>query len=135
MCGIYTISDSRILVVMIKNKNLRISNCNAHAVTPGDAEKIDRAIEGSIRDQTSQYLEIIKAKSGLTFEQIAIRVGKAPSYISSLYNQKKSPAFGLWKQSKSAAMDPVEEMSRLDPNLDIFEKKPSLVFSRPLSSR
>ena len=97
------------------------ASCGSHAVTPQDAEKIDQAIEGSIRDQTSQYLEIIKAKSGLTFEQIAIRIGRGPTYISSLYNKKKTPAFGLWNQLKSAAIDPVGEMGRLDPNLDIFK--------------
>lgn len=98
------------------------SNCNSYALTPGDAAIIDNIVEESIRAQTSQYLEIIKSKSGLTFEEIAKRIGKGPSYLSSLYQRKKTPAFGLWNQLKSIALDPVEEMDRLDPDLDIFER-------------
>lgn len=97
-------------------------HCHSHAVTPGDAEKIDRAIENSVREQTSQYLKIIKAKTDLSFEQIAVRIGKSPAYVSSLLNKKKTPAFGLWNQLKSAAIDPVVEMQRLDPKLDIIKK-------------
>lgn len=94
--------------------------CSVHAVTPKDSEKIDAAIEASIRSQVSQFLDIINAKSGLKFEAIAVRLGYSPSYISSLKNEKTTPAFKLWNQLKSISINPKREMEQLDPDFDII---------------
>lgn len=97
------------------------SNCGAYASTAGDTGKIDEAIENSIRDQVSQFLDIIHSKSGLNFETIAQRLGYSPSYISTLRQKNATPAFKLWNQLKSISIDPSYEMKNLDPDYDIIE--------------
>lgn len=97
------------------------SNCGAYASAAGDAEKIDAAIENSIRDQVSQFLDVIHSKSGLNFETIAQRLGYSPSYISTLRQKNATPAFKLWNQLKSISIDPPYEMKNLDPDYDIIE--------------
>jgi hypothetical protein len=97
------------------------SNCGAYASASSDAAKIDEAVESSIRDQVSQFLDIIHSKSGLTFEVIAYRLGYSPSYISTLRQRNATPAFKLWNQLKSISIDPKKEMANLDPDFDIIE--------------
>ena len=96
-------------------------SCGSHAITPGDSQKIDKAIEESIRNQISQFLELIHSKSGQTYESIAQRLGYSSAYISSLKNGNKTPAFKLWNQLKSIAIAPQTEMEKLDPNYDIIK--------------
>ena len=93
--------------------------CGNTASTVGDAQKTDAAIEASIRDQTSQFLDIIKSKSGLKFEEIATRLGVDPSWISSLRSQRATPSFHLWNLLKVTAIDPKVMTERLDPSFDI----------------
>jgi len=93
--------------------------CGSYAVTGGDTQKIDQAAEASIRNQASQFLDIIKSKSGLSFEEIASRIGVAPSYLSSLRTKKKTPSFHLWNVLKVMAIDPKQMTDRLDPDYDI----------------
>lgn len=108
-------------VFLTKNLELWICNqCNTHAITAKDSQRIDTAIESSIRCQTSQFLIIIKSKSGLKFEVIATRLGYSASYIASLKNQKVTPAFKLWNQLKSISINPKLEMQQLDPDFDII---------------
>jgi len=105
-------------------KNLEVwmcSHCDTYASASADAAKIDEAIESSIRDQVSQFLDIIHSKSGLTFEVIAKRLGYSPSYISTLRQKNATPAFKLWNQLKSVSIDPKKEMANLDPEFDIIE--------------
>lgn len=93
--------------------------CGNTASTLGDPEKTDAAVETSIRDQASQFLDIIKSKSGLTFEEIATRIGVDPSWLSSLRSKKATPSFHLWNLLKVTAIDPKIMTERLDPNYDI----------------
>lgn len=96
-------------------------SCGAFAIAPGDVKKIDEAIEGSIRSQVAQFLQIIHAKSGLTYETIALRLGYSNVYISSLKNQNKTPSFNIWNQLKAIAISPKAEMDKLDPDFDIIK--------------
>ena len=93
--------------------------CGASAVTPGDAARIDAAVEESIRAQASQFLDVIKSKSGLSFDEIGARLGTAPSYLSSLRTMKKTPSFHLWNVLKLLAIEPKVMIERLDPDYDI----------------
>lgn len=96
-------------------------SCQAEAILPGEAQKIDAAIEGSIRSQVAQFLQIIHAKSGLTYETMALRLGYSSAYISSLKNQNKTPSFKIWNQLKAIAISPKTEMDKLDPDFDIIK--------------
>jgi len=93
--------------------------CGASAVTPGNAARIDAAVEESIRAQASQFLDVIKSKSGLSFDEIGARLGTAPSYLSSLRTMKKTPSFHLWNVLKLLAIEPKVMIERLDPDYDI----------------
>jgi hypothetical protein len=97
------------------------SVCNSYATVSSDAQMIDQAIEQSIREQISQFLDIIHSKSGLNFEVIAQRLGYSPSYISTLRQKNATPAFKLWNQLKSIAINPQLEMMNLDPDYNILE--------------
>lgn len=89
--------------------------CSSSAVTPGDAEKIDTVIERSIRGQSSQFLDIIKSNSGLSFDEVAMRLGIAPSCLSRLRSGNKTPSFHLWSLFKAMASDPKVRAERLNP--------------------
>ncbi len=97
------------------------SACHSYASVSSDAQMIDQAIEQSIREQISQFLDIIHSKSGLNFEVIAQRLGYSPSYISTLRQKNATPAFKLWNQLKSIAINPQLEMVNLDPDYNILE--------------
>jgi hypothetical protein len=96
------------------------SACAAYASVPGDAARIDDAVENSIRDQVSQFLNIIHSKSGFSFEVIAQRLGYSPSYVSTLRQKNATPAFKLWNQLKAVSINPKLEMANLDPDYDII---------------
>lgn len=98
------------------------TSCQNYAILAGDAEKIDAAIQSSVQDQVSQFLDIIKSKSGLSFEEIALRIGYTPSYLASLKQKNKIPSFKIWNQLKSIAVDPTMELEKLSPNFDIIRK-------------
>lgn len=56
----------------------------------------------------------------MIFETISLRLGYSSGYISSLLNEKATPAFKLWNQLKSISISPKIEMEQLDPNFDII---------------
>ena len=97
------------------------SACGTYASASGDAARIDEAVESSIRDQVSQFLNVIHSKSGLSFEVIAQRLGYSPSYVSTLRQKNATPAFKLWNQLKAISINPKQEMANLDPDYDIIE--------------
>jgi hypothetical protein len=97
------------------------SACGCYASASADAARIDEALESSIRDQISQFLDVIHSKSGLTFEVIAQRLGYSASYVSTLRQRNATPAFKLWNQLKSISINPKQEMANLDPDYDIIE--------------
>lgn len=97
------------------------SDCGTFAIATGDAARIDDAVESSIRDQVSQFLNVIHSKSGLSFEVIAQRLGYSRSYISTLRRKNATPAFKLWNQLKAISINPKQEMANLDPDYDIIE--------------
>jgi hypothetical protein len=108
-------------VFLTKNLELWIcSACGTYASLVGDAARIDEAVESSIRDQISQFLNIIHSKSGLSFEVIAQRLGYSASYISTLRQKNATPAFKLWNQLKAVSINPKLEMANLDPDFDII---------------
>lgn len=97
----------------------RCKHCHAEASEAGAAAEVDAVIEKSLRHQTSQFLEIIKARSGLSFEEIARRIGVSPPYLSNLRGQKKTPSFAVWNVLKLCAKHPEMIKEVLDPEYDI----------------
>jgi DNA-binding transcriptional regulator YiaG len=95
------------------------ASCGETAMTRGDAQRTDEAIEGTIRDQTSQFIDIIKSKAGVTGIVLAEMVGVSPTYLSSLHSGKRTPSFQLWNLLKMIAMDPTKMTSMANPHRDI----------------
>lgn len=94
-------------------------NCGNYVITAGDAEKIDAAVEASIRDQTSQFIDIIKSKSGKSLEELSAIIGISPQYLSNIRNEKRTPSFHLWNLLKIIAICPKDLIQKMDPSLDI----------------
>lgn len=97
-------------------------NCGEIATTLKESKIRDSIIESSIREQTSQFLEIISSKTRLNFEDISIRLGYDKSYISRLKKKRVTAAFKLWNQLKSIAINPNIIKNELDPSYDIMKK-------------
>lgn len=97
----------------------RCNHCQAEASAAGSGAEADAAIERSLRNQTAQFLEVIKSRSGLSYEEIAKRIGVSPPYLSNLKGQKKTPSFAVWNVLKMCAKDPDMIKDVLDPEYDI----------------
>lgn len=95
------------------------SNCKNVASVKGDAEKLDRVIEDSIKEQVSQFIQIIRSKAEVNNEQIASLIGISPTYLASLHSKKKVPSFTLWNELKMIAISPEEMIEKLDPSWDL----------------
>ena len=98
------------------------THCKNIASIKGDAENLDRVIENSIREQTLQFIDIIRSKGQISNEKIAILIGISPSYLASLHKKKKTPSFTLWNELKAIAIAPEEMIKRLDPSWDLLKE-------------
>ncbi len=93
--------------------------CGNRAVLRGDSQKTDEALEASVRDQISQFIDIIKSKSGLSLEEISHKTGISYTYLSTLRNKKRTPSFQVWNYLKMIAGKPKEMLELADPGRDI----------------
>ncbi|MCX6128100.1 MAG: hypothetical protein NTX25_03430 [Proteobacteria bacterium] len=98
-------------------------NCGNYAIIDDEAEKIDQAMEASVRDQASQFIDIIKSKADITAIKLSELVGVTPEYLSMLSNQKNTPSYRTWNMLKLIATDPKKLTQELDPNWDIRKEK------------
>lgn len=96
-------------------------SCGNEGVDGSSGAETDELIEKSIRNQASQFLDVIKSKSGLNFEELAKRLGITPSYISELRKEKKTPSYSIWTMLKLCARYPehLKDGDVLDPQYDI----------------
>jgi DNA-binding transcriptional regulator YiaG len=97
-------------------------NCGNYAIEGDEAEQLDAAIEASVRDQASQFIEVIKAKANITGVKLAKLVGVTPEYLSMLSNHKNTPSYQVWNMLKLIANDPKKLTAELDPDWDIRKK-------------
>ncbi len=94
-------------------------NCGNYAIVDDEADKIDLAMDASVRDQTAQFIDVIKSKAGITAAKLASAVGVSPEYLSMLSNEKKTPAYRVWNILKIIARDPKRITMEMDPNWDL----------------
>lgn len=94
-------------------------NCENYAHSGEESALIDEAIEASIKDQTKQFIEVIKEKADITSLKLASTIGLSPEFISMLLNQKKVPSFQLWNELRVIAKDPVNRIAEMNPELDV----------------
>ncbi len=79
-------------------------------------------MDASARNQSTQFIEVIKAKAGITSIKLASLIGVTSEYLSMIYNQKRTPAFQVWSLLKLIATDPIKLTAELDPGWDIRKK-------------
>jgi DNA-binding transcriptional regulator YiaG len=85
-----------------------------------DAQKIDAAIEASIKSQVSQFIQIIKNRTQIKSSELAEIVGVSPSYLSQLSSQKKLPSFQVWNFLKGLAKNP-DQIDIYKPSFDFVK--------------
>ena len=95
------------------------ANCGNYAIVDDEAERMDETMEASVRDQASQFIDIIKSKADVTAVKLASLIGVTPEYISMLSNRKNTPSYQIWNMLKLIATDPKKITTELDPNWDI----------------
>jgi hypothetical protein len=96
---------------------LDCGNCGNYAIIDDEAERIDLAMEASVRDQASQFIYIIKAKAGIKGTNLASLLGVTPEYISMLSNKKNTPSYLIWSMLKLVATYPKRLTAELDPSI------------------
>lgn len=102
-------------------KDLELWHCPRCGNTPyegHDPERVDEAVEASVRDQASQFIDIIRSKADLSMEELARRIGISREYMSGIRSQKRTPSFTVWNVLKAIATDPKAMIERFDPELD-----------------
>ena len=94
-------------------------SCGNIIISGEDTKKVDTAVEASVRDQTAQFIDIIKSKGQISVEDLAGIIGVSYQYLSSLHTRNKTPSFQLWNLLKVMTISPNEMIRMLDPNFDI----------------
>jgi hypothetical protein len=94
-------------------------NCGNYAIVDDEAERIDAALDASVRDQTSQFIDVIKSKADITAAKLGTLTGLTPEYLSALGRRKATPSFRVWNLLKLVATDPKKITAELDPEWDI----------------
>lgn len=95
------------------------TNCGNYAIVDDEAERIDVALEASVRDQTSQFIDVIKSKADITAVKLGSLIGVSPEYLSKLGRQKATPSYLIWSFLKLIATDPKKIAAELDPSWDV----------------
>lgn len=95
--------------------------CDETPYESGDPARVDEALEASVRDQASQFIDIIRSKANYSTERLARSIGITPEYLSSIRSQKRTPSFAIWNVLKAIAADPVLMLMRFDPETDPLE--------------
>ncbi len=113
-------SDFPQVFVTVDLEMAKCQNCGNHIVT--SASKYDAAMEKSIRDQASQFIDIIRSKTNLKSHELAAFIGITASYLSSLHSKTKTPSFQVWNLLKVVAIDPVEMCKKLDPSYNVIKE-------------
>ena len=107
-------------VFLTKDLELPIcQNCGNYAIVGDGAERMNAALEASIRDQTAQFITIIKSKSGMTAAKLGEIVGVSAEYLSLLSKEKRTPTYKLWNLLKIIARDPRRIALEMEPNWDL----------------
>ncbi len=93
-------------------------HCGNYRITGDEGEKIDSAMEASVRSQASFFTKKIQKEAKISGKQLALILGISPEYLSKILNEKKTPSFSVWNFLKIIATDPVKITEELDPKWD-----------------
>lgn len=83
---------------------LTCANCGNVGLKAGECEKLDKAIEESIKIQTQYLVEIIVKNNGCEQKELASHVGVTSEHLSQIKNGKMIPSFTTFNFLKTLAM-------------------------------
>ena len=106
---------------------LKCKNCDEIAYRPKDAEKIDRAIEATIRTLTGGFINAILEREKCSQIILSMHIGVTEAYLSFLKNGSRTPGFQTFNILKILAedpsafkiSDPVFELEKMVSNSDL----------------
>jgi len=87
---------------------ISLLQCNACGETmrlPGDSEKIDHAVEESLRHYTQFFIAKILERENCKQIELAARLGVSPEYLSSLKAGNRTPSFQTFNFLRTLAMN------------------------------
>jgi hypothetical protein len=87
---------------------VELSQCNACGELmrfPNDSEKIDAAIEASLKEYTQFYMAKVLDREKCKQIELAARLGVSPEYLSSLKAGAKIPSFQTFNFLRTLAMN------------------------------
>lgn len=79
--------------------------CGNTMSMPGDAEKLDRAIEETITLQTAKLIDQIIAREDCRQMDLAATLGVTPEHLSAIKNGTRIPSFQTFNFLKTLALD------------------------------
>ena len=72
---------------------------------PGDSEKIDQAVEESLRGYTRRLIAKILERENCKQTELAARLGISPEYLSLLKTESKTPSFQTFNFLRTLAVN------------------------------
>jgi hypothetical protein len=87
---------------------IQLHQCNACGETmrlPGDSEKVDHAVEESLRGYRQFFISKILERENCKQIDLAARLGVSPEYLSSLKAGSKIPSFQTFNFLRTLAMN------------------------------
>ena len=84
---------------------LTCQKCGNHLLSGHDIEKLDAAIEESIRAQVAQYIEKILSREECRQIDLAAVLGVTPEHLSAIKNGSRIPSFQTFNFLKTLALN------------------------------
>jgi hypothetical protein len=100
---------------------LKCRECGEHGLKPGDAKKLDHAIEASIRAYSKEMVETILAREECSQIDLAARAGITPEYLSGLKTGSRTSGFQTFNILKMLASDP-KAFEISDPKVALLDE-------------
>lgn len=92
--------------LMVSFNTLACPECGEILLKGSEGEKLDTALEKSIRMQTANFLQNIKNTSALSQKQLAKRIGITEVYFSEIISMKKTVSYQIFNYIKILANHP-----------------------------
>jgi hypothetical protein len=97
--------DFRRVVLKEPIQVLTCPKCANTGSLPGDAQKLDRAIEVTITFQSQQYIDQIIAREGIRQIDLAGILGVTPEHLSALKNGTRIPSYSTFNFLRTLAVN------------------------------
>lgn len=101
---------------------LTCDKCGEHLLRHSDTERLDKALEESIRTITRTLIHEILRREGCTQEELALRIGITPQHLSHLKSGTKTAGFQTFNFLKTIYLDEVA-FDKANPQINVGKLK------------